>query len=100
MARFQIKRREDGRGPYRWQHAIRLPEGLALGSIYIKQGDDLSIDEALVLRRHYARVKYDVRHLNLIMLKKRNFPVFSGQWRANKGENWPLAAVLVIRMNV
>ena len=89
MARFQIKRREDGRGPYRWQHAIRLPEGLALGSIYIKQGDDLSIDEALVLRRHYARVKYDVRHLNLIMLKKRNFPVFPVNGERTKAKIGP-----------
>ena len=61
MARFQIKRREDGRGPYRWQHVIRLPEGLALGTIYTKQGDDLTTEEALELRRHCTRAKYDVR---------------------------------------
>ena len=46
MARFQIRRRADQGGSYRWQHVIRLPVGLALGSIYTKLGDDLTTDEA------------------------------------------------------
>lgn len=61
MARFQVRRRTDAGGPYRWQHVIRLPDGLALGSIYTKLGDDLTNKEALELRRHCARAKYDVR---------------------------------------
>ena len=61
MARFMIRRREDGRGPYRWFHVVRLPEGLALGTIYHKQGDDLTTAEALELRHHCARAEYEVR---------------------------------------
>jgi hypothetical protein len=61
MARFQIRRRADQGGSYRWQHVIRTPEGLAFGSIYTKLGDDLTTDEALELRRHCARAKYQVR---------------------------------------
>jgi len=61
MARFQVRRRADQGGSYRWQHVIRLPEGLALGSIYTKLGDDLTTDEALEIRRHCARAKYQVR---------------------------------------
>ena len=47
MARFQIRRQADAGGPYCWTHVIRLPEGLAIGSIYTKQGDDLTTEEAL-----------------------------------------------------
>lgn len=61
MAHFQIRRQADAGGPYRWQHVIRLPEGLALGSIYTQTGDDLTTEEALTLRRHCTRAKYDVR---------------------------------------
>jgi len=61
MARFQVRKRGDQGGPYRWQYVIRLPDGLALGSIYTKQGDDLTTEEALDLRRHCARAKYDVK---------------------------------------
>ena len=61
MARFEIRRKEDGRGPYRWMHVIRTPDGLALGNIYCKQGNDLTTDEALDLRRHAARAGFEVR---------------------------------------
>lgn len=63
MARFEIRRKEDGRGPYRWMHVIRTQEGLALGNIYCKQGDDLTTDEALDLRRHAARAGFEVRRV-------------------------------------
>ena len=61
MARFQVRRQTDAGGPYRWQHVIRTSEGLALGSIYTQQGDDLTTEEALELRAHCARAKYQVR---------------------------------------
>jgi len=77
MARFRVRRKQqsvrrtdcptnrraDAGGPYIWQHVIQLPEGLAFASIYRKQGDDLTTEEALELRRHCARAKYDVRRV-------------------------------------
>ena len=63
MARFQIRRRADAGGPYSWRHVIRLPEGLALGNIYTKQGDDLTTQETLELRRQCARTKHELRRL-------------------------------------
>ena len=43
MPRYQVKPREDGRGPYRWSHVAKNPMGGALrqGSIYRRIGDDL-----------------------------------------------------------
>lgn len=63
MARFQIRRQADQGGSYVWQHVVRQPEGLALGNMYRRQGDDLTTAEALELRRHCARAKYDVRQV-------------------------------------
>ena len=63
MARFQIRRRADTGGAYCWRHVVRTPEGLALGSIYCKQGEDLTTEEALELRRHCARANYQVRRV-------------------------------------
>lgn len=61
MARFQIRRQSDAGGPYCWRHVIRKPEGLAMGTIYTQQGDDLTTAEALELRGHCSRARYNVR---------------------------------------
>ena len=50
MARFQIRKRNDGRGPYRWEHIIRTTDGLARGNIYRRSGDDLTQAEAEALQ--------------------------------------------------
>jgi len=43
MARYQVKPREDGRGPYRWSHVVKSGQGgLRQGSIYRKIGDELT----------------------------------------------------------
>ena len=44
MPRYQVKPREDGRGPYRWSHVVKNPMGggLRQGSIYRQMGDDLN----------------------------------------------------------
>ena len=41
MARYQARPREDGRGPYRWAHVVKTPQGFAQGTIYRQSGDDL-----------------------------------------------------------
>lgn len=63
MAQFEIKKTEDGHGPNRWYYVIRKPDGLARGTIYTKQGDDLTTGEALTLRQHCARAGYDLRRV-------------------------------------
>jgi hypothetical protein len=32
--RIEIRRKDDGRGPYRWQPVVNTARGLALGTIY------------------------------------------------------------------
>lgn len=61
MAQFKIKKAEDGHGPNRWYYVVRKPDGLARGTIYTKQGDDLTTAEALLLREQCASAGYDVR---------------------------------------
>jgi len=47
MSRYQVRPREDGRGPYQWSHVVKTPNGKALrqGSIYCQLGDDLNIND-------------------------------------------------------
>lgn len=47
MACYQVKPREDGRGPYRWLHVVKTRNGKALrqASIYCQIGDDLNVNE-------------------------------------------------------
>ena len=61
MARFQIRKRDDGRGPYRWEHVKRSPSGLVRGTIYDRQGDDLSETEAETPRALCAEAGFELR---------------------------------------
>ena len=62
MAYFQVKRTEDGRGPYRWAHVVKSPNGdLRQGSIYRQLGDNLDPDEAESLAQLCAREGFDLR---------------------------------------
>ncbi len=47
MSRYQVRPREDGRGPYRWCHVVRARNGKGLrqGNIYRTLGDDLNVNE-------------------------------------------------------
>ncbi len=45
VAFYQVKPREDGRGPYRWAHVVKTPKGFAMGTIYRQLGDALTINE-------------------------------------------------------
>ena len=61
MARFQARPREDGRGPYRWAHVMKTPQGFAQGTIYHQFGDDLSEADARELRAHCDRMGFELR---------------------------------------
>jgi len=63
MSRYQIKPREDGRGPYRWSHVVKNRAGgkLRQGSIYRQIGDELTPDEAATLRALCDKNGFDMR---------------------------------------
>lgn len=63
MARYQAKPREDGRGPYRWSHVVKTPEGFACGNIYHQVGTDLSTEDICELRNVCDRAGYDLRRI-------------------------------------
>ena len=65
MSRYQIKPREDGRGPYRWSHVVKNRAGGALrqGSIYRERGDDLTPEEARRLRAICDKQGFDMRRV-------------------------------------
>ena len=62
MAYFQVKRSEDGRGPYRWAHVVKSPSGeFRQGSIYRQLGDNLDKEDAVTLAHLCAREGFDLR---------------------------------------
>lgn len=61
MTRFQIRMRDDGRGPYRWEHVVRTQDGLARGNIYHRQGDVLTDAEAQVLQLACDEAGFELR---------------------------------------
>ena len=65
MARYQVKPREDGRGPYRWSHVVKNPNGGALrqGTIYRQMGDDLALDDAAKLQVLCDKGGFDMRKI-------------------------------------
>ena len=50
MARNQVKPREDGHGPYRWNHVVKRHNALRQGTIYTQMGNDLDAQDAANLR--------------------------------------------------
>ena len=50
MARYQVKPREDGRGPYRWSHVVKRHNALRQGTIYTQLGDELDAQDAAQLQ--------------------------------------------------
>ena len=65
MARYQIKPREDGRGPYRWSHVVKNRAGGALrqGSIYRQIGDELDADDSAKLRTLCDKNGFELRRV-------------------------------------
>lgn len=65
MARFQIKPREDGRGPYRWSHVVKNRAGGALrqGSIYRQIGDELDTADTAKLRTLCDKNGFELRRV-------------------------------------
>ena len=65
MSRFQVKPREDGRGPYRWSHVVKNPMGGALrqGSIYRQMGDELGPDDVKKLRSLCDQNGFEMRRV-------------------------------------
>lgn len=59
--RFQVKPREDGRGPYRWAHVVKSRAGFRQGSIYRQCGDALRPDEVKALSQVCEREGFDLR---------------------------------------
>jgi len=57
---FQIKRKEDGRGPYAWRFVISSHNGLRQGSIYRRFGSELNDNQVKELE---ALQGYDVRRV-------------------------------------
>lgn len=63
MARYQVKPREDGRGPYRWSHVVKTRGNLNQGSIYRQMGDDLSETDAASLRALCDKAGFELRRV-------------------------------------
>ena len=70
MPRYQVKPREDGRGPYRWSHVVKNPllknmeDGtLRQGSIYRTLGDDLTPEDTAKLRELCDKGGFEMRRV-------------------------------------
>ena len=63
--RYQVKPREDGRGPYRWSHVVKCTMGGALrqGSIYRQMGDDLAPDDVSKLQALCDKNGFEMRRV-------------------------------------
>ena len=63
MARYQVKPREDGHGPYRWSHVVRRHGNLRQGTICTQMGDDLDSDDAALLRGLCDKAGFELRRV-------------------------------------
>lgn len=63
MARYQVKRREDGRGPYRWSHVVKRHGQIRQGTIYTQMGDDLDAQDAARLCELCDSAGFDLRRV-------------------------------------
>ena len=63
MARYQVKPREDGRGPYRWSHVVKRHSGLRQGTIYTQLGDDLDALETKALVALCDKAGFEMRRV-------------------------------------
>ncbi|WP_026941042.1 hypothetical protein [Hellea balneolensis] len=63
MARYQVRPREDGRGPYRWSHVVKTRGNLRQGSIYRQMGDELDAADAAQLVTLCDKSGFDMRRV-------------------------------------
>lgn len=63
MACYQVKPREDGRGPYRWSHVVKTRGSLRQGSIYRQMGDELNATDTAQLVSLCDRAGFDMRRV-------------------------------------
>ncbi|CAM3661820.1 Transposase [Litorimonas haliclonae] len=63
MARYQVKPREDGRGPYRWSHVVKRHNALRQGTIYTQMGDDLDAQDAAHLQTLCDKAGFEMRRV-------------------------------------
>jgi hypothetical protein len=63
MARYQVKPREDGRGPYRWSHVVKRHAQLRQGTIYTQMGDELDAKDSTKLRGLCDNAGFEMRRV-------------------------------------
>ena len=63
MARYQVKPREDGRGPYRWSHVVKRHAQLCQGTIYTQIGDELDAHDTAALISLCDRAGFEMRRV-------------------------------------
>jgi len=63
MARYQVKPREDGHGPYRWSHVVKRHSGLHQGTIYTQMGDELDAQDSSKLRELCDSAGFEMRRV-------------------------------------
>ena len=61
MARYQVKPREDGRGPYRWSHVVKRHNALRQGTVYTQLGDELDAQDAAHLQTLCDKAGFEMR---------------------------------------
>lgn len=61
MSRYQVRPREDGRGPYRWSHVVKTRNSLRQGSIYRQMGDELNANDRAQLIRLCDQNGFEMR---------------------------------------
>ena len=63
MARYQVRPREDGRGPYRWSHVVKRHAQLRQGTIYTRLGDELNAEETSALVALCDKAGFEMRRV-------------------------------------
>ena len=63
MARYQVKPREDGHGPYRWSHVVKRHNALKQGTIYTQLGDELDSRDTARLRKLCDDAGFELRRV-------------------------------------
>lgn len=63
MARYQVRPREDGNGPYAWHHVVKRPNVLAQGDKNSLLGDELNINERTRLIALCDEVGFEMRRV-------------------------------------
>lgn len=63
MSRYQVRPREDGRGPYRWNHVVKRHVGLRQGDIYTQLGDELNVNDVSRLITMCDKAGFEMRRV-------------------------------------